>query len=276
MSTQETSPVLERLFAAIENDEIRLPAMPDLALKIQNMLDDMNVSTQQIVAIVATDPVLSSQIIKTANSALYAGKPQVDTLMAAVSRIGYKMLRNIIITFSMNKMSNATHPAVKKHIADFWAHSKEVAAISYVLSKNHRHLNPDQAMMAGLIHDIGTLPLCLHAEKMVSNLDEAILDSLSRRFRAIIGNRLLLDWSFPTEITEVVLIHEDLHYDPESSTISYADVVTVANLLKPATTKIVNWDDVAAAKRMFLSKETCQSFFDIFKGELSAARGMFI
>ncbi len=269
------SPILEKLFSAIENNEIALPAMPDLAIKIQRMLDDMNVSTQQIVAAVSTDPVLASQILKVANSAQYADKPKVENLMSAVSRIGYKMLRNIIVTFSMNKISSSTHPTVKKHISEFWKHSHEVAAISYVLAKTQKHLNPDQAMMAGLIHDIGSLPLSLYAEKMVSNLDESILDSISKKFRATVGNKLLLDWEFPSELTEVVLAHENLQHDSGSSLATYADVVTVANMLNPSTTKMVNWDGITAVKKLYFSTQSCHSFFETFDGELQSARGMF-
>ena len=275
MNAPEVSPVLEKLFAAIENNEIALPAMPDLAIKIQGMLDDINVSTQHIVAAVSTDPVLASQIIKIANSALYAGKPKVENLMAAISRIGYKMLRNIIVTFTMNKISSSTHPVVKKHISEFWIHSRDVAAISYVIAKSQKHLNQEQAMMAGLIHDIGTLPLCLYAEKMVSNLDESVLNSLSKKFRATIGNKLLTDWEFPSELTEVILAHENLQGDSGSSFSSYADIVTVANMLNPSTTKIINWDDIPAVKKLYFSKETCQSFFEIFSEELRTAREMF-
>ena len=275
MNNTEDSPILKKLLTAIDNNEIPLPAMPDLAIKIQKMLNDINVSIQQISTTVSTDPVLASQIIKAANSALYIGKPKVETVSAAVSRIGYQMLRNIIITFTMNKISSSTHPVIKKQITEFWEHSREVAAISYVLARNLKHLNQEQAMMAGLVHDIGTLPLCLYAEKMVDVLDEAILSSLLTKFKAIIGNKLLLDWKFPSEIIEVTLAHENLQRDTGASQASYADIVTVANLLNPATTKATDWDNITAVKRINFTKETCYSFFEIFDNQLRSAHEMF-
>lgn len=275
MNATEDSPILQKLIAAIDNNEIPLPAMPDLAIKIQKMLSDINVSTQQISTTVSTDPVLASQIIKAANSALYLGKPKVETVSAAVSRIGYQMLRNIIITFTMNKIASATHPVVKKQISEFWEHSREVAAISYVLARNLKHLNQEQAMMAGLVHDIGTLPLCLYAEKMVEVLDEPMLKTLLTKFKATIGNKLLLDWKFPSEIVEVALSHEDFQRDTGSPLASYADIVTVANLLNPATIKTTDWDNIAAVKRINFTKETCYSFFEIFDNQLRAAYEMF-
>ncbi|MGA7594676.1 MAG: HDOD domain-containing protein [Gallionella sp.] len=275
MKTPESATGIDGLFSAVENNEIPLPAMPDLAMKIQKILKDINVSNQQVSTAVSTDPVLASQIIKAANSALYLGKPKVDTLMEAIARIGFRMVGNIVTTFSMNKISNATHPIVKKHIAAFWKHSREVAAISYVLARNHKHLNQDQAMLAGLVHDIGTLPLCLYAEKTVRNLDDSLLDALLVKYRAKVGGRLLKDWQFPPELVEVVLAHEDLQRDTEDSLASYADIVTVANLLNPSSVKTTDWDNIAAVKRLYFTKDTCQSFFEIFENQLRTANEFF-
>jgi len=268
------SPQLDKLFAAIENDEMTLPAMPELALKLQRMLDDFNVSAMQIVAAVSSDPVLAAQIIKSANSALYSGKPKVDKVMPAVSRIGYKGLRNIVITVTMNKLSAATHPSAKRYIADFWTHSREVAAISYVLTKNLKHLNPDQAMLAGLVHDIGTLPLCLFAEKNISEMNEEVLDSLVRRFRAKVGEKLLVKWEFPEALTKAIIAHEDLQHDSGEMLATYTDVITVANMLNPSTVKLIDWYKITAVRKLWLDKETLQTFFERFNSELTAARSL--
>lgn len=274
MSQPQAASVIDQIYLAIENNELVLPTMPDSAIKIQRMLDDINVSANQIVLAIASDPVIATQIIKTANSAAYSDKPKVDSIMAAVSRLGFKLLRNIVITITMTRLSNTKHPAIKKHLAEFWVHSREVAAISYVLAKNQKHLNPDQAMLAGLVHDIGTLPLCHYAEKMISGLDGEALDSLVRKFGAKIGERLLRAWEFPPELTEVVIAHEDLFRETGSNLASYADIVTVANILNRASAKIIDWNNIAAVKRLWLSAETCQTFFDLFDQELRAAREM--
>ncbi len=267
-----SSTKLDKLFSAIEKDEIDLPAMPELALKLQRMLDDFNVSAMQIVTTVSSDPVLVAQIIKSANSALYSGKPKVDKVMPAVSRIGYKSLRNLIITVTMNKLAVANHPVTIKFIADFWIHSREVAAISYVLAKHHKHLNPDHAMLGGLVHDIGDLPLCLFAEKNIPELNETALTSLTRRFGATIGEKLLVKWEFPEELTKAVVAHEDLRHDSGELLPTYTDVITVANMLNPSTVKLIDWYKITAVKKLWLDKETLQTFFEKFNSELKVAR----
>jgi len=174
----------------------------------------------------------------------------------------------------MNKLSAATHPSAKRYIADFWTHSREVAAISYVLTKNLKHLNPDQAMLAGLVHDIGALPLCLFAEKNISELNEEVLDSLVRRFRAKVGEKLLVKWEFPEALTKAIIAHEDLQHDSGEMLATYTDVITVANMLNPSTVKLIDWYKITAVRKLWLDKETLQTFFERFNSELTAARSL--
>lgn len=274
MSRPDTASTIDQLYLAIENNELVLPTMPDWAIKIQNLLDDINASANQIVSAISGDPALVAQLIKTANSATYCDKPKVDTVMAAVSRLGYKALRNLILMVTMARFSNAEQPAIKKYLSKFWEHSREVAAISYVLAKTQKHLNPEQAMLAGLIHEIGTLPLCLHAEKMTSSLDDSTLNAIVSKFHSKIGEKLLQVWEFPLELVEVVVTHEDLQRETGEARASYADVVTVANMLNRSTVKITPWENIAAVKRLWLSPEFCRTFFEQFDNELRAANDM--
>lgn len=94
----EHRPLLEAILAAIETDNMVLPTLPDVAYKIQDLIDDPNVSADQLVFVISSDPFISAQIIKTANSAAFTGKPQLDNVRDAVSRLGYRQLRNLVMT----------------------------------------------------------------------------------------------------------------------------------------------------------------------------------
>jgi HD-like signal output (HDOD) protein len=271
-----TCPVADELAQAIERHELVLPAMPAWAAKVQHMLDDINVSAGQIVSAVSGDPAFVAQLIKTANSAAFAGKPKVDNVNAAVTRVGYKMLRNLIVAVAMTKLSIIEKPALKKHLNEFWEHSREVAATCHVLTRSQKHLNPDQAMLAGLIHDIGRLPLFLHIEKKNLNVDGPAMDTVIRRCSALVGERLLKIWEFPPEMVEIPLAHEDIHRETGNPRASYADVVTIANMLSRATAKVVDWNKVTAVKRMGLDANLYREFFDRFDKDLSAAREMLV
>ncbi len=248
--------------------------MPGSATTIQRMLDDINVSAARIIAATVSDPVIAAHLIKAANGDAHGDKPKVDSVMAAVSRLGFRFLRDLTATIEKTWPSHAGHPVIAKHLAEFWEHSREVAAISHVLAGNHRHLNPEKALLAGMVHDIGTVPICLHAEKMMPELDDASLDSVVREFGAKVGEKLLHASRFPLELIEVIAAHEDLHRETGDSPASYADIVTVANMLSVKTPHMVNWDNIAAIKRLGLSPEACLRFFDWCGKELHVSRTM--
>jgi HD-like signal output (HDOD) protein len=275
MNPSTACPIADQLSQAIERNELVLPAMPAWAAKVQRMLDDINVSAKQIVTAVSSDPAFVAQLIRTANSALYTGKPKVENINAAVTRLGYKMLRNLIVSVSMARLSIIEKPALKKHLNEFWDHSREVAATSYVLARSQKHLNPDQAMLAGLIHDIGKLPLFLHIDNKNLSVDDAAMDTIIRKCNALVGERLLQIWEFPPELVEIPKAHEDIHRETASTLASYADIVTVANMLTRATSKVVDWDNIAAVKRIGLASDLYREFFERFDKDLASAREMF-
>lgn len=273
METKQDA-MVEEIFAALKNNQLELPALPDLAIKIRDKLDDPNVSAEQLLNLLSTDPSITVQIIKAANSAAFSSGAPVDTLRGAISRIGYRMLRNLVMTITMGKLFNAANPVINRRIKTLWEHSREVAAISYVIARQQRHLNPEQAMLAGLVHDIGVLPVCLYADRHFSQLNEDALQGMIRKFAAMIGTGVLQSWHFPEELVGVVAGHENLQRTNESGLADYADVVTVANLQIPGSAKFVNWENVSAAGRLGYSPAACQNFLTTYAEQLGAVQNM--
>lgn len=266
---------LDQLLQNIEDSELVLPTLPEIAHKVQHMIDDINFSADQIVAVISGDPAISAQVIKTANETLPVGKPKVDTIRAAVSHLGYKAFRNLmtgIVAFSHQARSE--HPVVNIQLIDFWEHSRQVATYSYMLARNLKHLDPHQAMLAGLVHDIGFLPLCLHAEETTPSLDHETLDDLNKKFRAAVSEKLLHAWNFPAAIIEAATGHEDLHRVSAGPNASYTDVVAVANLLNHTSAKQTDWESVAALRKLPLAPAACPTFHKQNHDEIRATRKM--
>jgi putative nucleotidyltransferase with HDIG domain len=163
----------------------------------------------------------------------------------------------------MNKLVASSNPILSDKLVQVWEHSRKVAAISYVLALRLPHLSADQAMLAGLMHDIGVIPLCIHIEKIRAPIDIEALETLINNCHATIGTKLLKQWNFSHEIVSVVAAHEDIHRLSNNAPLAdYADVVTFANLQDSARAKIVVWDNVAAVKRIGLSEEECKMFLE--------------
>ncbi|HEX5364884.1 MAG TPA: HDOD domain-containing protein [Gallionella sp.] len=273
MQTEQQT-ITDAVISAIDHDQIELPTLPDVAVRIRDLIDDPNVWVDHLVHALSTDPVVSVHVIKAANSAAFANGKAVDTLRSAISRLGYRMLRNVVMTVTLGKLFKASHPLINHQIKALWEHSREVAAVSYVLARQHRHLNPEQAMLAGLVHDIGALPLYLDAERHCSHLDPATLDVLIGTFSSQVGTRLLKSWDFSAELIGVAAGHDDLQRVNDSGLPDYVDVVTLANLLVREANTPVEWELVLAAARLGYGPEECRSFLADHEEHLTAVLSM--
>ena len=272
-SMGEQPAIIAEVFAALEEGNLDLPTLPDMARKIQDLIDDPNVSAHQVVNLLSADPAVSMHIIRAANSAAFNDGKSVDNLRNAISRLGYRMLRSMVINITMTKLFQASSPLIHQQLKKLWGHSREVAANCYVLARQQNHLKPDVAMLAGLVHDIGALPIYLHADRHHSRLDQVTLEDMVCKFSSVIGAKLLQSWNFPVELIDVVSGHENLQRVNDSGAADYADVVTMANLLH-GSAKLVAWRNVFAAERLGYYATDCQNFLSNHAEQLAAAKEM--
>lgn len=266
---QHVKVLLDRILEDIASHELELPVLPDVAHKIRVQIDDPNISAGQIVITISSDPAIAAHIIKIANSAAFSGKPKVENVKDAIARIGYRMLRNVVMALTVGKLFESASPTLNSKLKLAWAHSQEVAAISHVLVLRQKHLKPDQAMLAGLIHNIGVLPICLYLIKNKTQLSPVQLDDLIQRGHTRIGTVLLQHWNFTQDLVDTIANHENEHRSSGSEeSADYADCVLVANLLSSHSTKFTTWENVSAIGRLGLDLQDCQLFSEKFSKEI--------
>jgi len=221
--------VTAQLMQELESDKLVLPSLPEVALKIREAIDDPDVDSGKIAKVISTDAALTARLIQVANSPLVRGNRSIDGLEMAVTRMGNTMVRNVANSLIVQQMFQPTTDLSDKKFRAFWEHSTQVAAISHALAGFAR-LKPDMALLAGLLHDIGALPVIKHAEDNEALLNnEAVLDEVIAEVHCIIGKEMLKRWDFPAEIIEVAEYHEDLQRAGEGKA-DYVDIVIAANL----------------------------------------------
>lgn len=221
--------LIDELLDDLEHDRLVLPTLPEVALKVRDTLEDENMGLPEVAQVIVSDTALSARLIQIANSPLLRAARQIETVEAAVARMGGDMVRNLVMSIVMEQMFQATTDATDKRLRDLWEHSTTVAAISHTLAAQYTDLKPDQALLCGLVHDIGSLPILTKAEDVPALLeDEELLDSIIRKTHTEIGEAILTKWNFPQEIIDAVAHHEDLQYNSEKA--DYVDVMIVANL----------------------------------------------
>lgn len=229
MSADLKNRLLAQLIDDMENDKLVLPSLPEVALKVRDTLDDENANAKAVAKVIATDAALSARLIAVANSPLLRGSKHIDSVDMAVARMGNTIVRNTVNSLIVQQIFQPTTEVTDRLFYTFWQHSTEVAAISQALAGFAR-LKPDQAMLAGLVHDIGALPIVKYAEDIPELLEhEHVLVEIIRELHTTIGTALLSKWEFPQDIINVAAKHEDLAYKHDGAP-ELVDIVIVANL----------------------------------------------
>lgn len=218
------------IMADLENGTLVLPTLPEVALRVREVVDEPEVTSADLAEIIVTDAALSTRLIKVANSPLYRGTRAIENIQMAVSRLGQTLIRNLVTSLVMEQMFQATSNRLDKRLHDLWEHSTEVAAISQVLASKQSGIKADEAMLAGLIHDIGMLPILMKAEDSPELIrDTAALDSVLANLHTRVGEAILKSWDFPESLIAVAGEHENLERDSENGP-DLVDIVQVANL----------------------------------------------
>jgi len=222
--------ILDELINDLEHDRLTLPTLPEVALKIRDEIESDNVNAVRVASIVTKDAALSVKLLQIANSPLYRARNPIENIQSAIARLGFTQIRNLISSLVMKQMFQATNDALDLRLRDSWNHSVQVAAISSVLAGQQKGLQKDQAMLAGLVHDIGKLPILVYAENVPELCDdEAALDRILAKLHPIIGEKILNKWDFPSFIVDCAVNHENVRYSHEGPA-NYVDVLIVSNL----------------------------------------------
>ncbi|MFK5914011.1 MAG: HDOD domain-containing protein [Woeseiaceae bacterium] len=276
MEPADEEKFLDKLLNDLENDKLVLPTLPEVALRVRDTLEDENSSLVDVAKIITSDAALSARMIQVSNSPLLRAANPIESVEAAVTRMGGNMVRNLVTSMVMEQMFQATSDVTDKRLRKIWEHSTEVAAIAHALAKQFTKLQPEQAMLAGLIHDLGVLPILTRAEDYPELLeDEATLDRIIESTHAVIGAEILKKWHFPENLIAVAEDHEDLGRNSKNGP-DYVDVVIVANLQSLINTKHrhtdVDWSTVPAFEKLGLQSDVSVVDMDETNANIEAAR----
>lgn len=236
MTTDLAKQVKDDIVSKIKNDELVLPTLPEIALKVREVAEDANATIDDLCDVVARDPALTARIIKVTNSPLIRANMPVNDLTTAVSRLGIDFTSNLAIGLAMEQMFQATHDMIDKRMRRCWSQAMEIAATAQVLAKHFTQLQADQAMLAGLVHQIGILPILAYAENHDSLLADSLsLDNVTERLHPALGAYILRSWDFPADLVEVPRHYLDQQY--QTTQTSYVDLVQVATFQSYADTE---------------------------------------
>ncbi len=217
-------------FRDMKNENLTLPSLPDIALKIRKAIEDESANSHKIAQVIQTDPAFTVRLIHIANSPLHRGRKKIESCPESITRLGLKAVRDLIISFSLKSVFNAKSPLIKRRMHELWSHSSLVASICAVLAKKTPGFDPDKAILAGLTHDIGVIPILTHADshpELISHPKD--LDQAISHLRGPIGTLIMQKWDFPSDFLEIAQEAENWKRDIQEKP-DYTDLVIVSQL----------------------------------------------
>ncbi len=227
----ESHELLMEFYAELRSNQIKLPSVPDVAWKVRRAVDRDDSTAELVANAVSADPSIAVKLVRACNSPLYRGFSDVRTVREAVVRLGMNTTRQLVTVFSMREVFKSRQASLQKEMERLWRHSREVAALCWVLADHATRLDPEEAMLAGLLHDIGVVPVLVQAEhhaNLFANPEQ--LQRAITELRADVGTAVLENWSFPDNFVEAVRHAENWHHECRQAEPQLTDVVILAQL----------------------------------------------
>lgn len=205
--------VTDTLRTLVQRGDVHLPAVPDVTLKLQKLLaDEDRADSHKAAAIIATEPAIAASVLRLANSVAFGGLKQVLELDEAVGRIGMRQVGSLATTIATRGAFESKNPERQQKLSELW----DVAVTAAVTTRRlcFGQTDPEEAYLAGLLHDIGKpliLKLLDQAEKkLLDPLTPASIEELLETLHCELGHKLLQAWRIPEPVCETALRHHEL------------------------------------------------------------------
>ncbi len=228
--------VFKEFVEAVREDlhanKIYLPTLPALALEALLVINDIDSSAADLQKVISRDASLTARLIRYANSPLYRGLNTITAIKPAITRIGFQRVKNAVYAVSMKEVFRTSIKDIERRMEALWAHSVKVGAQAAMLAKTQPGMDADKALVAGLVHDIGQIPLLTKAcnyEQLIQK--PQVLDKILFKLHTQLGGSILKLWKFDEQVIAAAAEHENLTRDPGDAPVDYVDIVQVANII---------------------------------------------
>ncbi len=254
--TESENELFQTLLQAFMHKKLELPAIPEAALKIRQAINTPGVGSTEIIQIVQTDPVLSAHLVKVANSPLYGTWREIKTVRDAVRRLGLETTKHLSFSLSVKKLFSARTSIIKDYIHNIYLESTAVASIAFVIAQQLApHLDPEQALLSGLIQKLGLIPILKYIDGHPSMMQttEQLGKSIENLYIPV-STLIFNEWNFDPEFLEIVEQVKNWTRDTGEKA-DYCDVVIAARLIylqKLGESPVENLSDLPIIKKLNL------------------------
>ena len=227
---------IDRLLSEV----VTLPSLPDIVARIDQMLGDPNCSLADVGQVISTDPAIAIKTLRLINSAYYGLGHKITAVEHAVTMLGTKVVRNMVLTAAL------FDGLFKGQAESFMEHSVLCGSAMTAIVKRCPGAcavkSPDEAFIYGLLHDVGKVVLRQFMAEEYTEVEAVALQGGKPWFRverdilgadhAQVGARLAEQWKLAEALSETIAGHHDLgecddDYATGAASLCVADYVAI-------------------------------------------------
>jgi HD-like signal output (HDOD) protein len=199
----------QQIFRSIAADaakgELAFPTGAQVALRVMQALDNPDCQIETAAKLVQAEPLLAARVVAMSNSVAFnrAGR-EVTDVRTAVMRLGFRSVRALAMALVTRQMAGkAVAPAQQGLVAQLWEHTAHVASLAHVIAQRFTHVDPDTALFAGIVHEVGGFYMLSRAEEFPGLL-EGGHQAWMETGEAEVGRAILHVLAVPERVIEAV------------------------------------------------------------------------
>ena len=237
------SEAFREAFAATKVGELNFPTSLEASRRVLKAVENPDIGLATLAKIVVSEPLVSAKVIRLANSvAMNPTNQVIRDVRLAVVRVGMDPIKALAMVLIMNQLRQSQrHGGTRNLSSRLWERSINVAALAYVIAKKMTTLNPDEAMFAGIVHDLGRFYLLsqvIDYPELLENpaaLAETINDLAERATKMVLG-----ELNLPASVVDAVLSSKQ--YGKTMPPATLGDVLFIAGALSPRHDPFIELD----------------------------------
>ncbi|XOV84480.1 MAG: HDOD domain-containing protein [bacterium] len=209
--------------------EFKIPALPGVSARISQAMQDPDFAISDLARLISADPAIAGGLLNIANSALFRGADLCETLNAAIVRLGLAQTRTLVMTLAAKSLFSARRPWIRTRLNTMWRHAVEVGAYATVLARLDRSFDNAKALLLGLLHEIGAVPILELADRFPElENSPGILDAVLANEVPHLSAQTLSQWGLH-DFADAALHQENWFFEHDDKT-NYTDLLIVAHL----------------------------------------------
>jgi len=268
------------ILARFKAGKIEAPVMPQVVMEARSLINAPNSTAEDLAAVIEKEPVISLRLIAVANSPIYRGFQEIQSVRKAIPRLGMKETLNIVIAISNKSLYETKQVQFRNLMEQLWQHSLACAYGAKLLARELHFEDTERPFLIGLTHDIGKAIL-LGAFAQISDRKKLDLDAVltsMQQAHVSVGAYLLKRWGFAEDFIHIVTRHEHRQFNGDA----HPDLVLI-NFVNQLTRNIgfsvhkgkTDLSKLETARLMKLTPEKTEAFVEKLKDLLTDISHLF-